>query len=126
MIRLKGITPPHILLIVFTAFAFMGTFCLGAEDFLKAAEFDIQETGSVSGVADSFIPAPAEEPALVVKTEEQQFTPSRAGFKRIFNSCGAHGAAFTCYQPCFRINSNISDNINYIDIKNAILLKLRI
>jgi hypothetical protein len=122
MIRLKASTLPRILLIVFTAFAFLGSFWLGAADFLRAAEFGMKGTGSVNGVADSFIPAPAEEPLLVVKTEEQQFTPSRAGFQRIFNFCGAHGTASACYQPCFRINSNIS----YYDIKNTILLKLRI
>jgi hypothetical protein len=122
MIRSKGNRLPRILITVFTAFVIMGSLCLGAVGLLQAAELGIRGTGGVDGMVDNFIPSPAEEPVLVMKTEDQQFTPQRTGAQRIFNSCGTHGPAFAFYQPWFGINSLF----NCIDIKNTILLKLRI
>jgi hypothetical protein len=84
------------------------------------AEFGAKGTDSADGAVDSFIPPPAEEPAILVKTEDAQFVPLRM-VQRIFNpSC--HGTASAFYQPWFGAISNI----NYMDVKNTILLKLRI
>lgn len=122
MIRSKGNKLPCILITIFTALVVTGNFCLGAAELLRMAELGTQRTAGADGVVDSFIPPPAEEPAIFVRTEDSQFVPLRVGFQRIFNPSGTHGTASAFYQPCFGALSNI----NYINVKNTIVLKLRI
>jgi hypothetical protein len=122
MLWSKGKRLPHILITVFTLFILMANFYLGVGEPLRDAGFGVEGTGRTDGKLDSFIPAPVEEPAILVQTEDRQFMPLRTGFQRIFNFFGTHGGASAFYQPVFAISSNVS----YIDVKNAIPLKLRI
>jgi hypothetical protein len=122
MFRSKGNRLPRILITVFTILAVMVSFCLGAAEPLRDAGFGAEGTGGADGSVDSFIPAPAEKPAILIKTGEHQFTPPQTGFQRIFNLWGTHGGTCAFYRASLGKNSNI----NYIDVKNTILLKLRI
>jgi hypothetical protein len=97
------------------AIAVMVSFCLAA--FPRAAKFAAEKAGD--GTVESFIPSPAEEPALLCKAEDPRVSSPWAGFQRIFNP---RGGAFASYRPAW----GISSSIGYINIKNGILLKLRI
>jgi hypothetical protein len=84
----------------------------------------VRRTDDMTGWVDSFIPPLAEEPALLTKNGITQFIPLRTEFQRIFIPCGNHGAVSALYQPPLGTSSTISCYI--IDVKNTILLKLRI
>jgi hypothetical protein len=118
MIRLEGNSLFRILITFFTAFAVMVSYCFAATEPLRTSE----GTGGITGWADNFIPSPAEEPALLTKTEESRLTPWRTGFQRGFIPCGTRGTASAFYQPPFGTRTNV----DYTAVKNTILLKLRI
>jgi hypothetical protein len=122
MLRLKDNGLPRILITVFTTFLLVVSFCLEDEEPRRFAGAVVKGPGDLTGQADSFVPSPAEEPALVTKTGTTQFTPLRSGFHRIFILCGTHRVDSVFYQASLGIPSNIK----YIDVKNTILLKLRI
>jgi hypothetical protein len=106
----------HAPVAAFMALAVMAGFCLTAGP-LRAAGFAAGKTGG--GTVESFIPSPAEEPALLSKTEDPQFTPPWTEFQRIFK---ARGGASAFYRPAWGPGSNTV----YTNLKNSILLKLRI
>jgi hypothetical protein len=122
MIWSKGRKFPHIFITVFTLFVLTANFYLGVGVPFRDAGFGTEETGGTNGKIDNFIPSPVEEPVILVQTEDRQFMPLRTGFQRIFNFFGTHGGASVFCQPACVVYSNIS----YIDVKNAIPLKLRI
>jgi hypothetical protein len=118
MIRSTGSRLPRVLIMVFTAFAVMVSFCLAAVEPLEAA----WETGGLAGRAHRFIPSLEGGPALVAKTEDLRLTSSGPGFQRGFIPCGTHGAASVFYRP----PAGVKPNAKYKDVKDTILLKLRI
>jgi hypothetical protein len=99
----------------------MFSFCLGVAEFPEAA-WAVGGTDGIRGLADSFIPSPAEEPALLAKTEETRFSFLRTISRRILIPSGTRGLAFFCLSSA-RTGLQIS---NTIDVKNTILLKIRI
>jgi hypothetical protein len=105
-------------LAVFTALAVMASFCFTAGEAPRTLEFAAAKTGGRT--AESFIPSPAEEPAILIKTEELQ--PVSPAFERVFISCGTRGGTSASYQSPGRAGSNTGG----INIKSLILLKLRI
>jgi hypothetical protein len=108
----------HIPAAVFTGIAVMVNFCLVALP--EAAEFAVEKPGG--GTVESFIPSPAEEPALLLKTEDPRFSSPWTEFQRIFKARGNQGGPFASYRPVW----GISSSTGYINLKNSILLKLRI
>jgi hypothetical protein len=102
----------------FTALAVMVGFCFMAGEAPRTLECAAAKTGG--GMVESFIPSPAEEPAILTKTEELQ--PVSPAFERLFISCGTRGGASAFYQAPGRASSNTGG----VNIKNRILLKLRI
>jgi hypothetical protein len=100
----------------------MVSFCFWDGDVRQFAGSPVKGRDAVTGVVDSFIPTPAEEPALVTKNETSQFAPLRAGFQRIDILCGTRSTASACYRS--PVGARL--NIRYIDVKNTLLLKLRI
>lgn len=116
---MQGNRLPRILITVLTLSILMVNFCLGLGG---DAGFGIARAGGADGMFDSFISPPVDEPALLIQMEDRQFMPLRTGFQRVFNFYGIHGITSAFYQPAFMINSSKS----YTDIKDIILLKLRI
>ncbi|MDR1586894.1 MAG: hypothetical protein LBS57_05505 [Treponema sp.] len=122
MIRSLRNRLPRIIVTVFTVLAVTVSFCLWAMEPLRAAGSVAERIGGGDGRIDSFIPSPVREPALLTNADDPRLTPLRTGFQRIFIPCGTNSAASAFYRPPF----GISSNINYRDVKNTILLKLRI
>jgi hypothetical protein len=125
MFRLKENKLPRVFITVFTVLAVMVSFCLGTAEPLRDAGFRAEETGSVRGGIDSFIPSPVREPLLLIKTEDHQLTSPGTEFQRIFNPWGTHGADSGFPKSRFK-TSGVLNRLDYINVKNSILLKLRI
>jgi hypothetical protein len=115
----------HLLITVFTFFAVTANFCLAALEPVRAVMVAAERAGDAEERIDSVIPSPAEEPALLTRTDDPRYVPLRTRSQRVFDPCkpgGVYSAAFAFCQPSFRINSNF----DCINVKNTILLKLRI
>jgi hypothetical protein len=123
MFRLKDKGQPRILIMVFAALIIMISVCLGDEDPHQFTGSVVKGTEGIAGWVDSALPSPEEEPALFIKNGTAQCNPLWAGFQRIFIPCGTHGTASAYYQPSLGTGSTIS---YILDVKNSILLKLRI
>jgi hypothetical protein len=84
-----------------------------------------ERAGNTEERIGNVIPSPAGEPALLTKTDDLRHMPLRTGSQRIFDPCkpgGIYSTAFALCRPSFRTNSNF----DYINVKNTILLRLRI
>jgi hypothetical protein len=123
MFRVKDKGLFRILITVFTALTVMISVCLGDEDPHQFTGSGIRGPDGIVGWVDSGIPSPEEEPALFIKNGTARFNPLRTEFQRIFISCRTHGRVSASYQPSLRAGSTIS---YILDVKNSILLKLRI
>jgi hypothetical protein len=120
MVWAKAKRPVCLFVAVFTGIAVMAGFFVSAMEGVQTAGFAGSESGY--GELDSHITSPVGEPALFRKTAGAGFAPLRTGFQRIFNPCGAHGAASADCRFCVGTISNI----NFTPVKKTILLKLRI
>jgi hypothetical protein len=108
----------HAPIAAFTALVVMAGFCLAAGP-LRTAGFAAGKTINETDVTiESFVPSPAEEPALLSKTEDSQFTPPWTEFQRIFKP---RGEVFDAYRPAWGLGSKTG----HVHLKNTILLKLR-
>jgi hypothetical protein len=122
MIRLMGNGLSRVLITVFTSFTVMAGFCFAAVEPLRIASFSVERAGNTGERIDRVISSPVEEPALFTKTEESQFASMRAKFQRIINP-GENWSASCLF--C-RSSFGPSSNVDLLQIKNSILLKLRI
>jgi hypothetical protein len=103
----------------------MSSFCFAAVEPLRTASFSVERNGGAGETIDRVIPSPAEEPALLTKMKENQFASVRTGFQRILNPCGSGGTWSVSSSFC-RSSFGAGSNVNFINVKNSILLKLRI
>ncbi|MDR0721746.1 MAG: hypothetical protein LBF75_02970 [Treponema sp.] len=122
MIRSTGNRLPRIVITGFTVLAVLVSFCLAAVEPLRIAQFVAERTGSADGSIDCFIPSRTEAPALLTKMKGPRFTPLRTGFQRIF----IHGEPHKVVSVFCQSSWMATVNSNTLDVKDTILLKLRI
>ncbi|MDR2178153.1 MAG: hypothetical protein LBP20_08975 [Treponema sp.] len=122
MIRLMENGLSRILITVFTFFAVMTSFYFAAVEPLRIVSFSVGRTGSEGERIGRVIPSPADEPAFFIKTKDNQVPSMRAGFQRIFSPGGSWGLSSSLCRSSF--GSTL--NVNPTQVKNSILLKLRI
>jgi hypothetical protein len=107
------------------AVSIMGAFTFAAIEPLRAANFELENFGSntiVSSQFYDFTQYPAEEPTLVSKAGNNQFSPLRTGIQRFSSLPGSFLPEDTLSNSLL----NISIKTQYTNLKNNILLKLRI
>jgi hypothetical protein len=125
MVRFSEKRLPYLVLVVYTALAVMGTFSLAAAEPLRSVNLKIENPPSnkISGSLGSYlIQYPEAELAIIAKTDDTPFSPLRIGVQRIAFLLGpsSTGNAF------FRSSFAASAGTQYINLRNNILLKLRI
>ncbi|MHB9293639.1 hypothetical protein Holit_02766 [Hollandina sp. SP2] len=113
---------PRILITGFTVLALLVSFCLAAVEPLRTARFAAEKAGSTNGSIDHFIPSLTGEPALLTKMEGHRLTPLRTGFQRIV----IHGEPHKAVSAFCQSSLETPLTSNTLDVKNTILLKLRI
>jgi hypothetical protein len=111
------------LITIFTALVVMTSACLGDEDPHQFTDFAAGGTEGSAEWMDNALPFPVKEPALLTENETIQFASLKMGLQRVFIPCGAHHADAAYCQPSLGPSSNIR---SLSDVKNTILLKLRI
>lgn len=121
MPRPKGSRFPRIVITGFTIFAVLVSLGLAAMEPLRTAQYATEKADRGDGSLDRSIPFPQEEPALLTM-EDPRLMPWRTGVQRIFMHGEPHkGALAFCQSP---VTAALS--IHRLDVKQTILLKLRI
>ena len=113
-----------LILMVYTAISVLGTFSFAVLEPYQAVQFEIENTQDsiFSPVENFFIQNSAEAPALLTKLGSVRFFPLRMSFQRVASLLIMLITGMSCSQSSFIA----SMRIHYSELKNKILLKLRI
>lgn len=113
-----------LILMVYTAISVLGTFSFAVLEPYQAVQFEIENTQDsiFSPVENFFIQNSAEAPALLTKLGSVHFFPLRMSFQRVASLLIMLITGMSCSQSSFIA----SMRIHYSELKNKILLKLRI
>ncbi|MDR1399519.1 MAG: hypothetical protein LBJ41_06340 [Treponema sp.] len=112
------------ILMVFTAISVVGTFSFDVLEPYQAVQYEIETTQDrmLSSVENFFIQNPAEVPVMFSTLGSVRFSPLRMSFQRISSFLIMLISVTSCSQSSFIA----SMGIHYSELKNTILLKLRI
>jgi hypothetical protein len=114
-----------LILMAYTAISVLGTFSFAVVEPYHAVESEIKnktQDNTFGSVENFFIQHPAEEPVILAALGSARFSPLRMGFQRIASLLGT----LISGKPYSKSSTIASIQIHYSDIKNHILLKLRI
>jgi hypothetical protein len=114
-----------LVLMTYTAISVLGTFSFAALEPYHLVESEIANKTQdkiFGSVENFFIQHPAEEPVIHATLGSARFSPLRIGFQRIAPLLGS----LISGKPYSKSSAVASIKIHYSDIKNNILLKLRI
>jgi hypothetical protein len=115
-----------LILMACTAISVLGTFSFAVLEPYHAVESEIANKAQdniFGSIENFFVPQlPAEEPVILAALGSARFSPLRMEFQRITALLGS----LICGKPYSKSSTVASVQIHYSDIKNHIILKLRI
>ena len=123
MIRIGGNALPRSIVMFLAVIVVMVSFALTAAEPLRAARTAAEwQTGLSGGTCYSF-PEQTVDPVLIAKSDDTSVLQQLIESQQLFTACGGvNGSGDAVFPSRFRIFSK-NDSV---DIKNTILLKLRI
>jgi hypothetical protein len=116
---------PCLMIMVYTTISVLGIFTGTVLEPYHAVKFGMENKThiKISGsVENFFIQHPAEEPVMFSKLGSVRFAPARMGFQRIVSLLSLPSGG----KPNSKSRHITGINTRYNDLKNTILLKLRI
>jgi hypothetical protein len=109
----------------YTALSVLGTFSFAAVEPFQSVKFEIENKTQdkiFGSLGNFFLQHPAEEPTIITKSDGTRFSPLPMGFQRLVSLSGSPISG----KPCSKSSVIAGTKIQYSDLKNNILLKLRI
>jgi hypothetical protein len=110
---------PYLFFTAYIAFAIMGTFSFAVVDTLRSVHFTAKNP-TLDSPDNYVVRQQAEELTIITKTSRNQFSPLRMGSQRAASLFGSSGGNFS------RSPFKAGEKTQYTNVKNNILLKLRI
>ncbi|MDR3343676.1 MAG: hypothetical protein LBT14_13025 [Treponema sp.] len=114
-----------LILMAYTALSVLGTFSFAAVEPYHSVKLGFENKAqdkTFASLENFFLQQPAEEPTIITKSGSTRFSPLRIGFQRLTALLGS----LINEKPYSKSSHITGTKTQYSDLKNTILLKLRI